>query len=352
MEQAAAVLGGHLEGAKQLWLNQRMQLFTASNVHQLLQEQTQTQQQNAFSKKLQPHECAGDICSNGANQLGYTSSNNDSAVRGFQPEVYFDTGFSFAVFCGMSASQVAAAAAGDIFQRWEMAYAGRRGAAAAEAWQQRWEDYGLTQQQWQQQVLQLRRQQSQRVKQDPAAIDDGYQQQQQLGNSICAAGLFGSRVQVIAQQQHDQVQQQLLVLPPSRIALAKGRQQKRTRLLLIVDDVAAASSSACSSSRGTMLRQRRAVWSEADRQQLLLMQQQQQQHPAEGSSSPSSAAQELGVLLPPLVLSAKQRLLRAASMLRSVWGALIPPVLSPPCSLVCSSAGLMAQQAALTAAPW
>ncbi|WIA08331.1 hypothetical protein OEZ85_007772 [Tetradesmus obliquus] len=41
-----------------------------------------------------------------------------------------------------------------------------------------------------------------------------------------------------------------------------------------------------------------------------------------------------------------------AVVLPSVWGALIPPVLSPPVALVCSAAGLVAQQAALTAAPW
>lgn len=356
MGQAAAVLGGHLEGARELWLNQRMQLFTACNVHQLLQREQQVQQQKTLSKQHeQPQrDSTVEVC-NGATSNKCSSSSSASAVWGFQPELSFNTGYSVAVFCGMSPSQVAAAAAGDLFQKWELAYAGRRGAAAAEAWQQWWEDYGLDEQQWQQQVLQLRRQQTGSVKQDPTAADDSQQQQQQITESRSAAGLFGSRMQVVAQQQYDQVQQQLLLLPPSRTALRKGKQQRNMLLLLVVDDVAAASSSSCSSSRGRMLRQGRAVWSEADRQQLLLIQQQQAADGA-SSSSPVAAALEdtrmLGVLLPPLVLSAKRRLLQATPMLRSVWGALIPPVLSPPCSLVCSSAGLMAQQAALTAAPW
>jgi hypothetical protein len=73
---------------------------------------------------------------------------------------------------------------------------------------------------------------------------------------------------------------------------------------------------------------------------------------AAAAAASSNDVQELGELLPPLVFSAKRRLLEATPLLRSMWGALIPPVLSPPVALVCNAAGLVAQQAALSAAPW
>lgn len=391
MGQAAAVLGGHLEGARQLWLKQRLQLFTAANVRQLLlhrQDEQQQQRQQHSSLQLQNAEVNG------------SSNSSRRVVLAVCPDPCYDTGFGFAVFCGLSPSQVEALAAADPFQAWDLAYAGRRSVAAADAWQQRWEDYSIPMLQWQQQVRPLRQQQQQ---QQSTSYHHGACQnggvavanagithstcdnaKQQEGTAAPAKG----RVLVVLEQQHSEVQQQLLLLPPSRTALSNGKALRARRLLLLVDDVAAGSSASCSSSRGKSLRQQHVVWTDADRKLLLKLQQQQQQQPdnssgaaavqrllAEGNgnaaagltgnstpdgaaadgadtSSWSSAVRELGQLLPPLVCSAKRRLLNATQLLRSVWGALIPPVLCPPVALVCSSTGLRAQQAALAAAPW
>jgi hypothetical protein len=60
----------------------------------------------------------------------------------------------------------------------------------------------------------------------------------------------------------------------------------------------------------------------------------------------------VGEVLPPLVLSSSKRLRLLAGLLRSVWGALIPPVLAPRVSLACSSSGLGLQQRALLKAHW
>jgi hypothetical protein len=382
MGQAAAVLGGHLEGARQLWLRQRLQLFTASHVRQLLHQQQQQdkqqQQQQQQQQKLD------------GNAAAQPSSSTKLLVLGPKSDPCFWQGFSFAVFSGLSPGQVEAVAAADPFQSWELAFSGRRGAAAAAAWQQHWQEYGMGQRQWQQQVQQLRRQQQQQQQEavkweDASAMQgDAAQHSQSLikGSAVAGGGVHRGQLLVLSEQQHSELQQQLLQLPPSKVALSYGKSLRLRRLLLLVDDVAAASSAACSSSRGRALRQLRAVWSTADRQQLQAIQQQQQrelEEPpggnaaaaaavqrllADGTSSsiPAAAAaaassdaadvQELGVLLPPLVLSAKRRLVEATPLLRSMWGALIPPVLSPPVALVCNAAGLVAQQAALTAAPW
>jgi hypothetical protein len=388
MGQAAAVLGGHLEGARQLWLRQRLQLFTASHVRQRLDTQQQQGQQQQRKVDGDPAADPSSSSSSGS------SSNLKLLVLGPRSDPCFWSGFSFAVFSGLSPGQVEAAAAADPFQSWELAFSGRRGAAAAAAWQQRWQEYGMGQLQWQQQVQQLRRQQRQQQQQQEVKREESgrlqgswgvaAQHSQSLVKGVQAAAggvLPRAQVLVLTEQQHSELQQQLLQLPPSKTALSNGKSLRLRRLLLLVDDVAAASSAACSSSRGRALRQQRAVWSNADRQQLQAIQQQQQlelEDPQGGSavavavqrlladgissSTPAAAAaaagrsvtavQELGELLPPLVLSVKRRLLEATLLLRSMWGALIPPVLSPPVALVCNAAGLVAQQAALTAAPW
>eukprot|EP00878_Enallax_costatus_P024646 GHUV01026322.1.p1 GENE.GHUV01026322.1~~GHUV01026322.1.p1 ORF type:complete len:413 (+),score=173.87 GHUV01026322.1:652-1890(+) len=230
MGNAAAVLGGHLEGARQLWLNQRMQLFTASNAHQLLQgvqqisrgKQQTTQQEHKQKQLGEDDGAVPQPYSNGPVPL----SSSNRTVWGFQQDMCFNNGFSFSVFCCTSPSQLAAAAAGDIFQKWELSYATRRGAAAAEAWQQRWQEYGIDEQQWQQQVLQLRRQQQQSIKQESVPKAEAPQQQQYSTSN--AAGLFGSRVQVVAQQQHDQVQQQLLLLPPRVVMYQRTSRQQQS----------------------------------------------------------------------------------------------------------------------------
>jgi hypothetical protein len=383
MGQAAAVLGGHLEGARQLWLRQRLQLFTASHVRQLLNkpQQHDMQQQQQQQTKLDGIAAA------------QPSSSTKLLVLGPKSDPCFWSGFSFAMFSALSPGQVEAAAAADPFQSWELAFSGRRGAAAAAAWQKHWQEYGMDQLQWQQQVQQLRRQQRQQQQQKEAVKreeesamqsswgDAAHNSHNLVKGSAAGVKLHRGQLLVLTEQQHGELQQQLLQLPPSKVALSNGKSLRLRRLLLLVDDVAAASSAACSSSRGRALRQQRAVWSNADRQQLQAIQQQQQQQleleePPEGSaaaaavqrlladgstnSTPAAAAaaassndvQELGELLPPLVFSAKRRLLEATPLLRSMWGALIPPVLSPPVALVCNAAGLVAQQAALSAAPW
>lgn len=119
------------------------------------------------------------------------------------------------------------------------------------------------------------------------------------------------------------------------------------------------------------------MWSPEDRQLLLqiqqqgLLKQQQQQQQSGNLLAPAAAAagganaltcqqqqqqsempSELGELLPPLVCSAGRRLRLLAGLLRSVWGALIPPVLAPCVGVDYSSSGAVAQQRAMVEAPW
>jgi hypothetical protein len=224
---------------------------------------------------------------------------------------------------------------------WEISNGSSAGAApAAAAWQQRWLDYSIPEQQWRQQLQQLGGQVSRQQKQQQRE-----EQAQQQYVPYCPA--LGP-MRELHSMQHSAAQQQLLSLPPSKAALLGGRSRRTSRLLLLVDDIAAGHSTAAagSSARGPGLRQPRSAWSPEDRQLLLHIQehqdqQQQQQQPG-----------ELGELLPPLVLSSSSRLRALAGLLRSVWGALIPPVLSPGVQLSCSSIGVVAQQRALLDAHW
>jgi hypothetical protein len=249
----------------------------------------------------------------------------------------------------MSPGQVHAAAAGDPFQRWDLAQAAQEGAAAGEIRQQRWQQYELSEQQWQQQVIPLRRQQQQQPPQQKAFAgaachDAGSKLQQQQWGLL--------KVHVLQAQQHSEQQQQLLLLPPSKAALMAGRSRRCSRLLLCVDDLAAGHCAAAGMfSRGRCLSQVRATWSSADKEVLSQLQEQQQSSAAVGGMSTGSV-KEVGALLPPLLLSAAARLRQFAPVLRSVWGALIPAVLSPPAAIMCSSSGLTAQIAAEIAAPW
>jgi hypothetical protein len=230
---------------------------------------------------------------------------------------------------------------------WEISSGSIAAAAdAAAAWQQQWQDYSIPEQQWRQQVQQLRVQ-AQVAQQHKQQQQEEERDQQQYVPYCPALG----PMRELHSMQHSAAKQQLLSLPPSRAALLGGRSRRTSRLLLVVDDIAAGHSTAAagSNARGHGLRQPRAAWSPEDRQLLLQIQQQRhQQQQKQQQQQPG----ELGQLLPPLVLSSRSRLRALAGLLRSVWGALIPPVLSPGVQLSCSSIGVVAQHRALVEAHW
>jgi hypothetical protein len=310
---------------------------------------------------------AGDAhCSSDRND----GSNGGSVLVLAAEPCCFSGGLGFTSLCGLSPGEVWAAAVGDPFQMWEVTSSSSAGAAAAAvAWQQCWQQYDLSEQQWREEVGQLRGQLQEQQDSFAAAVAaaaaavaeleakaaDGlnhhHQQncQQQQQGMWCPGGL--GRLQEIHSTQHSAAQQALLSLPPSRAALLGGRSRRTSRLLLLVDDIAAGHSSARGfSDRGRGLRRQRSVWSDTDRQTLLQVQQQQQGQDPQGPQQQQQ--QEVGQLLPPLVLSSSRRLDSMTDVLRSVWGALIPPVLSPGIQLSCSSSGVVQQQRAMVAAHW
>lgn len=357
------VLGGHLGGTEQLWLQQRLFVFQAANTYSLTQQQQQQQVaghqhqlqkgQLAIKQQQQAEVTNGQLqqqqqqpwqhlsSSNGNNSHNASGSSGGSSTAEVlvipQEPCCYPSGLGFISLCGLSPSEVWALAAGDPFQVWEISSGSSKGAAAAAAArQQRWQDYSISEQQWRQHILQLRKQLSQRQQKQ----DQLHDQQQQQHVPLCP--VLGP-MRELHSTQHSMAQQQLLSLPPNTAALLCGRSRRTSRLLLCVDDIASGHSAAAAgfSTRGRGLRRPRAAWSPEDRQLLLQIQQQQQQ--------PTG---ELGELLPPLVLSSSKRLRMLSGLLRSVWGALIPPVLSPGVELTCRSIGVMAQQQSLVDAPW
>ena len=384
-------LGGHLQYLATTWLQQNLLIWQAANTHSLAQQQQgqgqpvklsggmnggQQQQQQLHQQQQAAAAVAAAPSSNG-NHTGDTHRSNGGSSGGSVLVLAAEPccspgGLGFTSLCGLSPGEVWAAAVGDPFQVWEVTSSSSEGAAAAAAaWQQCWQQYDLSEQQWREEVGQLRRQLQQQQLQEQqdsfaaavaaaaaavaeleAKAADGLnhhhhnRQQQQQQGVWCPGGL--GRLQEVHSTQHSAAQQTLLSLPPSQAALLGGRSRRTSRLLLLVDDIAAGHSSGggCSE-RGRGLRRQRSVWSDTDRQMLLQLQQQQGQDP-QGLQQ----QQELGQLLPPLVLSSSSRLDSMTDLLRSVWGALIPPVLSPGVQLSCSSSGVVRQQRALVAAHW